>query len=43
VVLFVSFVLINLAQAMIITCVVRFLDPAGFISFMGFVLVLFHL
>ena len=41
-VLFVSFVLIFLSQALIITLVVRFLDRSRFILFIGFVLVLFH-
>jgi hypothetical protein len=42
-VLFVSFVLIYLSQALSITRVARFLDCSGFISFMGFVLVGFYL
>ena len=39
--MFVSFVLISLSQALIITCVARFLDRSRFILFIGFVLVLF--
>jgi len=41
--LFVSFVLMNLSQAFIITHVARSLDCSRFILFMGFVLVLFLL
>jgi len=41
--LFVSFVLIYLSQAFIITHVARSLDRSRFILFMGFVLVLFLL
>jgi hypothetical protein len=41
-VLFVSFVRIYLSQALIIPCVARFLDHSRFISFIGFVLVLFY-
>jgi hypothetical protein len=39
-VLFVSFVLLSLSQALIITRVAWFLDRSRFILFMGFVLVL---
>jgi len=41
-VLFVSFVLIYVFQALIITRIARFLDPSRFILFKGFVLVLFY-
>jgi len=40
-VLFISFFLINLSEALIVTRVVRFLDPLRFSLFLGFVLVLF--
>ena len=39
---FISFGLIDLSQALIITRIPRFLDRPGFILFMGFVLVLFY-
>ena len=41
-VLFLSFDLIYLSQALIITCVARFLDCSGFFLFMGFELVVFY-
>jgi len=41
-VLFVSFVLIYLSQALIITRVARFLNWSGFIFSMGFVLVVLY-
>jgi hypothetical protein len=41
-VLFVSFAPIYLSQAMIITCIMRFMYRSGFILFLGFVLVLLY-
>ena len=41
-VLFISFVLIYVSQALITTHIARVFNGSGFLSFMGFVLVLFY-